>query len=253
MLTEAIAGPRENSAINSQLQGLGTLNTQNVTSQNSNAIVAMRATLTAINFSLFCVCVCACVQVVAVCTTTTWNDSGISAAVYNHIKHIRSVDRYKHSVIWAFIEKNYGGDVMSSRIADMIKQSPGANRIYEEVQHGQLRPGFCQSAGFKESATQTLVELLNKQRFHIANEFVSNLPTKEMLQKMFSQLSSFRREREDDDNNPFKKPREVLSGKKTGPDDIVTTLCQSCEWALRSLQNPEFIAMCRKFAYDTGI
>lgn len=186
--------------------------------------------------------------------TDRWKDEEISAVLYDHIWQLRQVPEYANAIIIPFVEKNYGGNPMASRICDMVcRPALGAVLPYQEIEHNQVRPGFYMTEAFKQAATQALADVLRDRALFVAKHFVSNIDPVENLAELERQLRDFRLEQTEDDGDPFKKPRFVLSGKRAGPDDRAITLAQNIEWTLRRLRDPKLIRLCRERGWRTGV
>ena len=195
-----------------------------------------------------------CGQDVATCATSEFENKVIMDLLAAHIKAIRAVDRYTSARIYVFIENNYGGYVMSTHLAEML-QNPhvfGAIEIYGEIDGGVRKPGFWTTEPLKESAVEGLRQILKHNMLHYAEEYVSNTSRADAVSRTQLQLSKFRREIKEDKFDPFKEPKEKLTGKKSGPDDMVICLALSVEFSVRTRKTRSFIQECRSNGWNTG-
>ena len=174
----------------------------------------------------------------------------------NHILAIRARPRLRLAIINVYIEGNFGGDYGSSRIQDIVENPRLAPvRVYTERRHNEERPGFIQTKSLKFAAADSLKEVLKQGNIHFASDddFVCFGTPEETRQRILKQLSDFRLERKEDKNNPWVEKKETLSGKKFGPDDHATTICQDVEMIKRERANPQFLTMCRRNGWDPGL
>ena len=181
----------------------------------------------------------------------------------------RRTNIYANALFVVAIEANYGGFVASTRVANLIQPGPGDHQgraylksllpdgmsdlgrmwIISKGPKHESDPGVWTNAECKVAGARNLEKSLICNNLRLAADFIST-DKQAFCQKIFSQLSFFRKEQKALKDPVWQEPKYKYHGKAAGRnDDVVICLILGIYWP----DNIKFDASFREYCSNLGI
>jgi hypothetical protein len=144
-------------------------------------------------------------------------DQSMELFLRGFFEKLRGINSFRSSAIVVFIELNYGGSVLASRVANILSSFVPVHFVTDEPRKKSLRIGVLTTALVKERGRLDVQRLLRLNQLRFSKPFVSS--TEDMPSKIVKQLKGFKYIVQQLDAGSTKRPKIELSGKSYGTQD----------------------------------
>lgn len=177
----------------------------------------------------------------------------VDQMINSHYACIRAHPRYRHALVVLCIENNYGGALAADRLATHLSRTYGPMWVRSRDPTNNDRKGIWTDDTMKQSYTLSLRNVLSNSLLHSV-QFESFITTQlnseghkdpdAILEKIYKQLAFYRLEVDYKDDNPFSKPRMIITGKAPQrKDDLAFALSMSVHWNCVTRTEDQFLAL----------
>ncbi len=153
-------------------------------------------------------------------------------ALLNHLKKLKSIEWFRDSQIVLDVESGLGFE--PSRIQKLVRDN--FKGIININTHDD-KPGTITSAKSKQSMVKLMEYRLDEESAYFYEHFVSDTP--HVMEKIRTQFKNFERVVQIG-KDVFHSNKYTYSGKKHGPDDIVTTMLRALNTRSMFLKDPRY-------------
>jgi len=161
------------------------------------------------------------------------NDAELEVYIRGFMERLRT--RFPNVVVVTIIERNFGGPVMASRIADFVRGFPPVKTVSGDTTLHK-RIGVVTTDIVKDRGRVDVQRLLRTSMLHFVEDEAFITGNARMLQELREQLLAFRYVYSERPNGTVKAS---LSGKGYGKnDDMVLSLMLLAYWSAYSLCTP---------------
>lgn len=141
---------------------------------------------------------------------------------------LRDVVVLSNARIVVVVERNYGGSVLSSRVAGICARFEPICAMTQDTSARLRRIGVMLDEEIKEKMRNSLAIMLRANVIHLSTPFVSSLDGDVARNEVVGQLRNYRFEDVAPKKGSFRPAKRMLTGKSAGHNDDLAICVQMC-------------------------
>lgn len=170
--------------------------------------------------------------------------------IYGHFAQLRQHPKYRRALIVLCVENNYGGPLNARRLYNDIAPQFKPVHMLSKNQKANDWTGIWTDQVMKTKYTEALRWSLSQRVVRVAhrrNFITIGRDPAPLVQKLCDQLSNYRLECKDTQDNLFMQPKQIITGKSgKSKDDLAFTLSMALYWSQNYFEDQGLVALMRQ-------